>query len=264
MPKIERLGIVSYTNVAPLHFGLETWPSVEFVRGVPSQLNKQLLNHEIDLTLISSIEFIKHAADLKALPDFSISTLGKVFSVILFSKKPWQGLENSTIAITTQSATSVELLRILLREKGISAELVPLEASLEEMLAAHSAALLIGDNALIEATKDHKHYIYDLGEEWYKLTKLPFTFAVWASHKNNKPSKILVEKLRQARIAGLGNLEKVSEQESKKLNLDRTIIQKYLANFRYYLDLPDRDGLVKFAQKAVVGLELDRLEYWDI
>ncbi len=264
MNKKERLGIVSYTNVAPLHFGLEPWAGIEFVRGVPSELNRQLLTKEIDLTLISSIEFIRHSKELRALPDFSIASLGKVFSVMLFSKKPWHDLANTTIAITTQSATSVELLRVLLKEKGINVELVPLEASLQEMLKEHSAALLIGDNALIEATNNHKHYIYDLGEEWYKLTKLPFTFAVWASHRDNKPSEKLVEKLRQARIYGLGNLAKVAEQESRKLNLDRTIIQKYLANFRYYLDLPDRDGLLRFAEKAVDGFDLDRLEYWDV
>lgn len=264
MTKKERLGIVSYTNVAPLHFDLEAWYGVEFVRGVPSELNRQLLNKEIDLTLISSIEFIKHSNKLKALPDFSISTLAKVFSVMLFSKKPWQDLDNTKIAITTQSATSVELLRILLKEKGINAQLVPFEANLQTMLAEHSAALLIGDNALIEATNDHEHYIYDLGEEWYKLTKLPFTFAVWASHRDNKPSKILVEKLRQARIKGLGNLQEVAKQESKKLRLDTTTIQKYLANFRYYLDLPDRDGLVKFAEKSTVDFDLAGLEYWDI
>ena len=264
MNKKERLGVVSYTNVAPLHFGLEPWGGIELVRGVPSELNRQLLTKEIDLTLVSSIEFIKHSDQLKALPDFSIATLGKVFSVMLFSKKPWAELENTSIAITTQSATSVELLRVLLREKNIDAELVAFEADLQEMLAKHSAALLIGDNALIEAINDHEHFIYDLGEEWYKLTKLPFTFAVWASHKDNKPSKKLVKELRNARIRGLGNLAKVAEQESKKLNLDKTIIQKYLANFRYYLDLPDRDGLLRFAEKAVEGFDLDRLEYWDI
>ena len=264
MHKKERLGIVSYTNVAPLHFGLAPWEGVEFVRGVPSELNRQLLAKEIDLTLISSIEFIRHKNELKALPDFSISTLGKVFSVMLFSKKPWQELNNTSIAITTQSATSVELLRLLLKEKALNTRLVPLEATLPETLKEHDAALLIGDNALIEATIDHNYLIYDLAEEWYKLTRLPFTFAVWASHRDNKPSDILLEKLRQARIRGLGNLAKVAEQESKKLKLDPKVIQKYLANFRYYLDLPDRDGLLSFAEKTVEGFDVDGLEYWDV
>ena len=37
--RLERLGIVSYTNVAPLHWGLEPWPGASFVRGVPTELN---------------------------------------------------------------------------------------------------------------------------------------------------------------------------------------------------------------------------------
>ena len=73
---LERLGIVSYTNVAPLHWGLEPWRGAEFVRGVPTELNRMLLAGEIDLTLISSYEFLRHRDELRALPDFSISTLG--------------------------------------------------------------------------------------------------------------------------------------------------------------------------------------------
>src|SRR5699024_7309486 len=47
----ERLGIVDYTNVAPLHFSLRPWNdeagSVEFVRGVPTVLNRALLSGDI-------------------------------------------------------------------------------------------------------------------------------------------------------------------------------------------------------------------------
>jgi chorismate dehydratase len=266
-PKTERLGIVSYTNVAPLHWQLTPWENAEFVRGVPTELNQKLLEGSIDLTLVSSIEFIRHRDKLKALPDFSIATLGPVQSVMLFHWEPWEKLQGKEIAVTTDSATSIELLKILLRETNISADFVPMQPDLDEMLENCDAALLIGDTALKEAIA--KRTVHnkvpqqtDLGEAWYKLTKLPFTFAVWASRKDNEPSKAFVDKLRLAREYGLGHLADVAEFEAKHLKLPREIIQRYLANFRYYLMPPDVDGLLTFAQKTVADFKVEELEFW--
>lgn len=265
--KIERLGIVSYTNVAPLHWQLAPWEHAEFVRGVPTELNKKLLEGSIDLTLISSVEFIRHRDQLRALPDFSIATLGPVQSVMLFHKEPWQKLEGKKIALTTDSATSVELLKILLTETNISAEFVAIKPDLDRMLEFCDAALLIGDLALKEAVAKRSVHGQvplqtDLGEAWYKLTNLPFTFAVWASRKDNEPSKAFVDRLREAREYGLGHLSDVAEYEAKHLALPQKTIQRYLANFRYYLMPPDMDGLLAFAKKAVPDFRAKELEFW--
>ncbi|MGL4612018.1 MAG: menaquinone biosynthetic enzyme MqnA/MqnD family protein [Trueperaceae bacterium] len=266
-PQTQRLGIVSYTNVAPLYWQLTPWEHAEFVRGVPTELNQQLLAGSIDLTLISSIEFVRHREELKALPDFSIATLGPVQSVMLFHWDAWEQLDGKTIALTTDSATSVELLNVLLRETNISAECVPMKPNLETMLQQHDAALLIGDIALKEAVAKRSIHgktpqVTDLGEAWYKLTKLPFTFAVWASRKDNEPSQAFVNKLREAREYGLGHLSDVADYEAKGLGLPKNIIQRYLANFRYYLMPPDIDGLLTFAKKAVPDFKAKELEFW--
>jgi chorismate dehydratase len=265
--KAERLGIVSYTNVAPLHWQLTPWEHAQFVRGVPTELNYMLLEGAIDLTLISSIEFIRHRDKLRALPDFSVATLGPVQSVMLFHWEPWEKLSGKKIAVTTDSATSVELLKILLRETNISGEFIPMKPDLDTMLESCDAALLIGDTALKEAIAKRTIHIQvpqqtDLGAAWYTLTKLPFTFAVWASRKDNPPSKMFVDKLRDAREYGLGHLSDVAEFEAKQLSLPKNIIQRYLANFRYYLMPPDVDGLLTFARKVVPGFKTEELEFW--
>ena len=180
----ERLGIVSYTNVAPLHWGLTPWTGASFIRGVPTELNRKLLDGSIDLTLVSSIEFLRHRDVLRALPDFSIATLGPVYSVMLFHWEPWTELSGKKIALTTDSATSVELLKVLLREGGIDADFVPLAPDLDTMLGSCDAALLIGDAALREGVAQReingkKPFMTDLGSAWFEHTKLPFTFAVW-------------------------------------------------------------------------------------
>ena len=265
----ERLGIVSYTNVAPLHWRLEPWQNAQFVRGVPTELNRQLLDGEIDLTLISSVEFLRYRSELRALPDFSIATLGPVYSVMLFHWQPWDELTGKKIALTTDSATSVELLKVLLREAGLETEFVPMKPDLDAMLSGCDAALLIGDAALREAVAKRevngkKPHITDLGKAWYDLTKLPFTFAVWASRRDNPPSELLVAKLRAARELGLGHLAEVSRPEAEKLGVSESVVQRYLGNFRYYLEPPDRDGLLTFAEKAVQGFRAEELTFWEL
>jgi chorismate dehydratase len=265
----ERLGIVSYTNVAPLHWGLFPWEGASFVRGVPTDLNRQLLDGDIDLTLVSSVEFLRHRDVLRALPDFSIATLGPVYSVMLFHRVPRDELSGKRIALTTDSATSVELLKVLLREAGLEADFVPMAPDLDAMLGSCDAALLIGDAALREAVakrevNGRKPFVTDLGRAWYDLTKLPFTFAVWASRKDRPPSKLLVAKLRAAREHGLGQLAAVSRSEAARLGVSESVVQRYLNHFRYYLEPPDRDGLLAFAERSVPGFRADELTFWDL
>lgn len=266
---VARLGIVDYANVAPLHYHLKAGDGVEFVRGVPTQLNAMLLSGEIDLTLISSSEFLRHRNELVALPDFSIATLGPVYSVALFHWRPWDELQGSRIAVSTDSATSVALLEVLLRAEGRSAQLVPMEPDLDAMLAACDGAMLIGDAALSEGVRrrslgDRQPLFTDLGEAWYAQTRLPFTFAVWAARKDRPPAATLVARLRAAREQGLGHLAEVAHTEAERLDLAPNVVQRYLSNFRYYFEPADRDGLLAFAERAVPDFMAKELEFWDL
>lgn len=271
--RVERLGVVSYANVSPLHFGLtpgsDEETKMEFIHGVPSDLNRMLLAGEIDLTLVSSIEFIRHRRRLLALPDFSISTLGPVYSVMLFHWRPWFELNGARIAVTTESATSVELLRVLLEGNGMKADLLPAPPDLEAMLAECDGALLIGDAALEEGVLARRvggrqPLLTDLGEAWYRLTGLPFTFAVWASLRDNPPSRRLVERLRAARERGLAEIGTVARLEAPKRGVSVPVMKRYLSNFRYYLELPDRDGLEEFARRSVPEIDPAELSYWTL
>ena len=54
-----RLGRISYVNMAPVFHRLNA--EVEEVTGVPTELNRLLLDGELDLAPISSIEYARHA-----------------------------------------------------------------------------------------------------------------------------------------------------------------------------------------------------------
>jgi chorismate dehydratase len=282
-----RLGIIGYTNVAPLlqtlHTELETQP-VDWVRGVPTEINAALLEGRVDLANISAFEFLQNADQFRALPDFSISVLGPVYSVSLFHTVPWRELEGRTIAVTTHSATSVKLLETLLKLDGINAKLERAEPNLERLLEDYPAALLIGDGALSEwyrlcgpisettqmfrlpstgrLSSGRDVMVTDLAMSWYEHTGLPFVFAVWATRATDNPPLDVVLGMRRARRYGVGHLAEVSSLEAKRLQLPERIVQHYLWNFRYHLEAPDRAGLAKFAE--LVAPRGSKLEYWDV
>lgn len=264
-----RAGWIHFTNVAPILDSLTVPDGVSVITGVPTQMNAALLSGEVDIANISAVEFIRHADTLAALPDFSVAVLGPVYSVNLFHTCPLPELRR--VALTSQSAMSVALLEVLLRQKGLTPVLTRAEGTAESLLAAgFDGVLRIGDDALREwygvvgpltperTMTNLPHAargitVTDLAEEWFNLTGHPFTFAVWAYRKDNPPPAALVQAMREARRRGLGHLADISQRHAEKLGLPERVVQHYLWNFRYHLEAPDRLGLREFADLAVPG-----------
>ncbi len=264
-----RAGWIHYTNVAPILDPLQLPAGVSAVTGVPTQMNAALLEGRVDMANISAAEFIHHADTLAALPDFSVSVLGPVYSVNLFHTRPLAELRR--IALTAQSATSAALLQVLLREWGYAPALERAEGQAEDLLqAGYDGVLRIGDSALREwfgvvgpleagqgvTALPHSRRgitVTDLAQEWYALTGRPFVFAVWAYRKSSPPPPELVEALRAARLTGLGHLGAVAARHAERLGLPEAAVQHYLWNFRYHLETADRDGLYDFAGRLLPG-----------
>ena len=215
-----RAGWIHYTNVAPILDHLALPPNVSAITGVPTQMNAALLSGEVDIANISAVEFVRHADRLSALPDFSVSVLGPVYSVNLFHSVPWQDL--TRVALTAQSATSVALLEVLLRGSGVSPVLERAEGTAQELLASgYDGVLRIGDSALrewygvvgplTEATTmtalPHEKggiSVTDLAQQWFDLTGHPFVFAVWAYRQDQPPPPELLQAMRVSRRDGTG------------------------------------------------------------
>ncbi|HAR69515.1 MAG TPA: solute-binding protein [Thermus scotoductus] len=256
---IYSLGVPLYANTAPLYHFLEAngW-ALRY--GVPSELNRMVLSGEVGLSLVSSYFYLEHHEELGLLPDFSVAVLGRVYSVNLFHKGRLADLRR--IALTTESATSVELLKLLLRERGVFPRYENREGGLE-LLEEYDGVLLIGDRAirayasLLDHLPETPHAlptrfgeveVVDLSMLWFERTHLPFVFAVWAYRKETPPPLELVRALRRARRQGLRRLGEVAEAEARRLGLHPAWVEHYLWNFRYHLEEPDRLGLQAFAQ----------------
>lgn len=210
-----RIGRIDYANCTPIFHAFQAGAAAGdylFESGVPSVLNSRLAAGHIDVCPSSSFEYACHAERYLILPGLSISSIGPVASVLLFSRLPIQRLDGAEIMLSTDSATSVNLLKILLaRRYGFSSHFRPCPPGSRIASHAGSAAmLLIGDSALKAAMEPDSGYVYDLGGLWYEWTGLPFVFALWlctrpAVERARREVCLLVEKLHKAkRDAALG------------------------------------------------------------
>src|ERR1700751_6221197 len=105
-----KLGRISYVNMAPVFYRVEM--EVEEVQGVPTELNRMLVDGELDTAPISSIEYARNADKLRLLPRLCVASEGAVDSIQLVSRRPLE--QARTLAVTPASATSVALVKVLL------------------------------------------------------------------------------------------------------------------------------------------------------
>lgn len=267
-----RIGHNPNTNMLPMfHFLQKEQPLLECVVAEPTGHNALLAEGRIDMAPISAFSYGEHWRDYAVLPNLSVSTKGRVGSILLFSKVPLEKLDGLTVALTDASATSVNLTKILLHHYyGVQPGYLTMPADLERMFEKAQAALLIGDAALQAALLQPDCFIYDLGEEWLKHTGCSMTYAVWAF-----PKRLLEEQaaeidwvyrlLVEAKAKALSHIEEIIDQCRRMLGGSFEFWRDYFAQFNYGLDGELAAGLDKY-----LGLcyELDLLpsrpvlEFW--
>ena len=239
-----RLGRISYVNMAPVFYRVDA--EVEEVQGVPTDLNRKLLDGELDTAPISSIEYARNADRLRLLPRLCVASEGAVDSIQLVSRKPLEQVR--VVAVTPESATSVALTKVLLPE----AEQVPLGEEAD-------AKLLIGDAALKSAFEDPTPH-YDLGRLWLERTGLPMVFAVWAAPEPTHPQlpeleDALVASVRQARAEP----ERLAYESSERYGYPAGFLARYFEKLRYRFGPRERAGLYTFLEMARDVGELDEV-----
>ncbi|RED60445.1 menaquinone biosynthetic enzyme MqnA/MqnD family protein [Cohnella lupini] len=182
-----KLGRISYTNAWPIfhHFDpSELSIPAELHSDMPATLNRKLRAGEIDMAGISSYAYGLSSDSYYLLPNLSVSSFGRVQSILLFLKSPLEQVIHGKIALTTTSATSVNLLKIIMEKfYGGKPTYEDAEPSLEKMLENADAALLIGDHAIRASWTNHGYRVLDLGEVWNLWTGQWMTYALWAVHR---------------------------------------------------------------------------------
>jgi chorismate dehydratase len=179
-----RIGLINYLNCLPLRLGLEATGGlrgVELVGGTPAEVNAALLSGEVELGLVSSASWARNRERLGRVPGYGIASGGPVMSVLLAARQGQPLPEARRVALTSESATSQVLAKIVLeRIYGARPQYEVVSTQPEEALAEYDAALFIGDTAL-GVRRLRGVTVYDLGEAWSSYAGLPMVYAVWAS-----------------------------------------------------------------------------------
>lgn len=253
-----RIGRIGYINCAPVYGAIDRGvvalpPDGELITGTPAELNSLLIAGELDVSVISAIEYIRHSDELVLLPDLAISCDGPVRSVALFSRHPVERLDGRTVLLSASSRTSVALLELLCRtEWKIKPKFAEARAEAQDLEALaglpHEAVLVIGDAALTLAARGTYSYRYDLGEEWKRRTGLPFVFAVWAARRVADPAAVQrgYRALISSRTWGLGHLDELAADAAGQTGISLAICREYLGGLDYALTSKHRAGLDAF------------------
>lgn len=249
------IGEIPYANLFPIFYMLKRESDIseyEFIRGVPAELNKKIREGKIDVSPSSSIEYLRHQDKYELIENHSISSMGPVGSILLFSNKPIEKLGRITILTSSQSETSAALIQIVLNKfYGLDCSFQSSNMKLRDAIASCTAYLLIGDEALIEAVKQPGLYIYDVGELWYKHTGLPFTFALWIAHKDRCVEKRdlyikFIDSLNRAKASALKNLETIAASSPLKDMLSEKNLVSYWKEISFDFHEEHRKGLELF------------------
>lgn len=255
-----RIGRIAYANCTPIFHALkEQVPGgdYQYVEGVPARLNALLAAGDIDVCPSSSIAYALNPENYLIIPDLSISSCGPVQSVLLFSTVPIEKLDGREVLLTSESATSVNLLKIILKLRyGCHCTFRVTSRTLGEALQEAPAVLLIGDTALRSINLASKMLIYDLGELWHDWTGSPFVFALWLASRtafaeHADELRVLAAALLRSKAYAMANLERIADSspDAEWMGTGR-LLEYWRTNLSYDLGSRHKDGLIHFYRLA--------------
>jgi chorismate dehydratase len=271
-----RVGRIRYINCFPVYGAIDRGLvplGAPMVSGSPSELNRLMADGDLDVSVISAVEYARESARYLLLPDLAITSDGPVRSVMLFSRRPAEELTGGRVLLSRSSMTSVALTRLLFEHVWQSspefaagdAEMTDLARFSDEP---HDARLVIGDAALLLANRlrsgtpapaagrDYP-YVYDLGECWKRWTGLPFVFAVWVAQRTAVAADALQvhARLLESRDWGLAHLDELAEQAASVTGVARRACLDYFSGLDYRLKYDHLAGLSEFFRRlALAGI----------
>ncbi|MBF0557162.1 MAG: menaquinone biosynthesis protein [Nitrospirae bacterium] len=251
------VGKIPYANVFPIFYVLENefdCSQYVFVEGVPSSLNRMLREGELDISPSSSLEYLRNKGVYSIIGNHSISSKGEVGSILFFSRQRIEDLDGTVVFASSQSETSVALLKIILKKfYGLS---VAVEVVTKPDQQSGTAYLLIGDDALKQQAVYHQStiadysFVYDLGEIWYRQTGLPFVFALWIVRNDISGKGGLVDRfttdLGRAKEIALNKLPHIAKYAPVNAFMTEEEILAYWKKLDYELSDEHRKGLALF------------------
>ena len=266
-----RVGRIPYINCYPVYGAIDRGLVPlhgQLVDGIPTALNRLMAQQQLDVSVVSAVEYARDAKRYLLLPELAITSDGPVRSVLLFSRTDPSSLGGKRVLVSRSSMTSVALLELLFEQVwrcrpdfvAGDAELADLERFDDEV---HDARLVIGDAALRIADEANRGGIWsarypfriDLGAAWKSWTGLPFVFAVWVAQRTAPVHEALAvhASLIASRDWGLAHLDQLAGQAALASGVPRDSCLEYFAGLDYRLSYPHLAGLTEFYRRLVLA-----------
>jgi len=252
-----RSGRIIYTNDLPIYTafdeGAVRYPGA-LVADVPANLNAMLLDGRLDLSPVSAFAWAEHAAEFALLPAPCIGSRDEVWSVVCVSREPLAALDGATIAVTRESASGRNLLRVLLeRRYGVKAEFVE-HPDPFAVAAGGKPALLIGDRAIDARLTFAATSVHDLGAAWHAWTGLDMVFAVWAVRRDalrrHQPDvQAALDALVAAQRWGAAHVERVIATAQRTSPRPAGFYEAYYRTLNFEFDDAARAGLARYVEE---------------
>ncbi len=246
-----QIGCVSYLNSKPLIEPIARRDDCHVHFAVPAALLSLLESRQVSAALIPVVDYQTSDCPLMLVPAGGICCDGPTLTVRIYSPVPPPQIRH--LYADADSHTSVILSRIILRELyGVQPEVIPLQAAeLNAPREDDAALLLIGDKVVNAAPNQWQFAVQlDLGEQWKRLTGLPFVFAMWMM-RADAPDAHLARMLADARRRGQAMTQELVSQYAAATQWPLNLAHKYFTQYLKYDITPERrQGLELFYQYA--------------
>ena len=176
-----KISLVSYLNTRPFVHGLENYnfsKKPQLFLDIPSVCAKRFSEGFADIALVPVGALSKLKTDYKVFGSHCLGANGPVKSVFLFSQVPLNQVKR--VFLDPDSETSNLLVQVLAKHHwDVKIKFVKPDGNI--VMDKTDAVVAIGDKTF--SMHEKYAYSFDLSEEWYDFTGMPFVFAVWVAKK---------------------------------------------------------------------------------
>jgi chorismate dehydratase len=248
---LPRVGASSYLNTAPLIWSFSNGAhagTVELITdAAPARCADMLARGTVEAALVPVIEY-QRLPEVCIVSNACVGARREVRSVVLATRRDDLS-DVRTVALDESSRTSAALVQIIFREfLGRELQTAPARPDVQAMLAAHDAALIIGDPAMTFAREGLR--VYDLARLWHEHTGTGFVFALWMAHEHAAKAVGAID-FAAARDEGLAHADEIVKAYETELQLPRAELLSYLRdNLCFELNAEMRAGLELYFRLA--------------
>lgn len=243
MPEILDVGLMPYLNSAVFYKRMAPG-AANLVEYTPREMALAVERGDLAAGPLPVAEWFRMGEMLTPIGDLCVATRQSSVSILLFGVRMPEEMEGARIAVTEQTATSVQLLRVLLNELwGVEPD------ALVTRDEPHDAILLIGDEALRNRSGiDDFPFVHDLGEAWHEMTGLPFVYARWLARADTDTVAldVFADALGKSLDRGLREIDEITADGWPSAEMAPEEARSYVDQFIYRMGDREHESLALF------------------